>query len=71
LLRLPYPKREFGAPGRRFKPERVKGLTWAEVRHKRQWDADSVIEILLYFDKSRSHWSKKYSLDTYTQMYKT
>ncbi len=44
-------------------------MTWAEVWHEREWDADSKVEILLYFDKSRTRWSKKYSLDTYTQMY--
>ncbi|MGP1383451.1 MAG: hypothetical protein ACTS2F_07800 [Thainema sp.] len=31
MLRLPYPKREFGAPGRTYKKQRVLGFTWATV----------------------------------------
>lgn len=69
LLVLPYPKREAGGQGQTYKPERVKGLTWAQVRHEREWDAGSEVRIYLYFDRSRSQHSNEYSLKTYTQMY--
>ena len=70
MLQLPYAKKEFGAPGRRFKAERVKGLAWAQVSHERQlWDSTQPVQIFLYFGKTLERYSKLYALDTYAQMY--
>lgn len=70
LLQLPYAKKEFGAPGRTFKPERVKGLTWAQVSHDPQWwDSTQPIQIFLFIGKTLERYSKKYDLDTYAQIY--
>lgn len=69
LLLLPHPKREFGAPGRRYKPEQVKGLAWAEVRHQELWNAASPVQLYFYFGKTRSRYSKLYDLSAYREVY--
>lgn len=70
MLQLPYPKKEFGAPGRRFKPERVKGLTWTQVSHQKGlWDRTAPIQLFSYLGKTRNYHSHAYDLSTYAQMY--
>lgn len=69
LLRLPYPKKEFGDPGRRYKPERVKGLTWGQVSHQQQlWDSTQPIQIFFYFGTTLNRYSYVYDLNTYAQV---
>lgn len=68
-LFLPYAKREFGAPGRTYKPERVKGLTWVEVSHEQQWHSATAIRLLFYLGKSTTRYSYAYDLDQYSSMY--
>lgn len=70
MLWLPYPKREFGAPGRSYKKERVKGFTWVEINHKQRWQPDSDLSLLFYMGKGRSRYSYQYSLADYTQVYR-
>ncbi|MBD2092379.1 hypothetical protein H6F67_21245 [Microcoleus sp. FACHB-1515] len=70
MLQLPYPKKEFGAPGRRFKPERVKGLTWTQVSHQKDlWNCTAPIQLFSYLGKTRNYHSYSYDLNTYAQMY--
>jgi hypothetical protein len=71
LLLLPHPKREFGAPGRCYKQERVKGLAWAEIRHQELWNAASPLQLYFYFGKTRSRYSKLYDLSAYRELYQT
>ena len=47
-LMLPYPKKEFGAPGHTYKKERVKGLAWAGIS---LWF--DVKHVTFYLGKSR------------------
>lgn len=68
-LLLPYAKREFGAPGRTYKPERVKGLTWVEVSHEQQWNPDTAIRLLFYLGKSNTRYSYSYDLEQYSSLY--
>jgi len=70
MLQLPYPKKEFGAPGRTFKRERVKGLTWTQVSHQKGlWDCTVPIQLFSYLGKTRNYHSHSYNLDSYAQMY--
>lgn len=70
MLQLPYPKKEFGAPGRTFKRERVKGLTWTQVSHQKGlWDCTVPIQLFSYLGKTRNYHSHSYDLDSYAQMY--
>lgn len=48
-LMLPYPKKEFGAPGHRYKRERVKGLAWANIS---LWSEEKTVTF--YLGKSRA-----------------
>jgi hypothetical protein len=69
LLQLPYPKKEFGAPGGSYKQERVKGLTWAEVTHGPQlWDITQPIQIFFYFGKTTESYSYIRDPVTYAQI---
>lgn len=70
-LRLPYPKREFGGPGRTYKQEPAKGLTWVEAGHIHQWDATTAIKLLFYFGKGRSHHSYSLDLRSYSNLYQS
>lgn len=70
LLRLPYPKREFGGAGRTYKKEKVKGLTWVEIRHENEWNPKSAIELFFYVGKSLNRFSYKCNLNTYTNLYR-
>lgn len=69
LLRLPYPKREFGGLGRTYKKEKVKGLTWVEIKHENQWDPNSAIELFFYIGKSLNRYSYRCNLNTYSNLY--
>lgn len=71
LLRLPYPKREFGGPGRTYKQQRVKGIAWYGVHFEREWDAASPITLLLFLDKTQYQCSRQYSLEAYASLYRT
>lgn len=70
LLRLPYPKREFGGPGRTYKEERVKGLAWAAIKHEQEWNPNSAISLFFYLGKSLNTFSYTCDLDTYSDMYR-
>ncbi|MBD2110030.1 endonuclease NucS domain-containing protein [Nodosilinea sp. FACHB-13] len=48
-LMLPYAKKEFGAPGHRYKQERVKGLAWAGIS---LWSEEKTVTF--YLGKSRA-----------------
>ena len=70
LLRLPYPKREFGGAGRTYKKEKVKGLTWVEIRHENEWNPDSAIRLFFYIGKSLNRYSYTCDLSTYSNFYR-
>ena len=70
LLRLPYPKREFGGLGRTYKEKRVKGLAWAEIKHEQEWNPDTAISLFFYFGKTQNAYSYTCNLDTYSNMYR-
>ncbi|MGG6242534.1 hypothetical protein ACQ4N7_28315 [Nodosilinea sp. AN01ver1] len=55
-LMLPYPKKEFGAPGRTYKKERVKGLAWAGIS---LWFKEK--NVTFYLGKSRMSFSYQFS----------
>lgn len=58
---LPYAKREFGAPGRTYKQEHVKGLAWARI-----WSCHNSSDIFFYLgNQGSTRYSFKYSLDQY------
>jgi hypothetical protein len=65
MVRLPYPKREFGGPGRTYKPEPVKGLAWARI-----WNIHNPSGIYFYLGRSRSRYSFSCSPDQYGAMYR-
>ncbi len=67
-LRLPYAKREFGAPGRTYKQERVKGLTWVGIKYGKEWDDTATIQLLFYFGK-RQRYSYALDLGAYSNLY--
>ncbi|MEO1801137.1 MAG: endonuclease NucS domain-containing protein [Cyanobacteria bacterium J06629_2] len=70
LLRLPYSKREFGGAGRTYKKEKVKGLTWVEIKHDDAWNRDSAIELFFYVGKSLNRYSYTCDLPTYSKLYR-
>ena len=70
LLRLPYPRREFGGLGRTYKEKRVKGLVWAEIKHEQEWNPDSAISLFFYLGKTQNAYSYTCDLDTYSNMYR-
>lgn len=70
LLRLPYPKREFGGSGRTYKKEKVKGLAWVEIRHENEWNRDSAIKLFFYIGKSLNRYSYTCDLSTYSNLYR-
>ena len=61
-LVLPYPKKEFGAPGHTYKKERVKGLGWAGIS---LWFADR--KVSFYLGKSRISVSYRFSYADYAK----
>jgi hypothetical protein len=67
-LRLPYAKREFGAPGNTYKQKRVKGLTWVGIKHGKEWDNTAAIQLLFYFGK-RQRCSYVLDLGAYSNLY--
>jgi hypothetical protein len=62
-LMLPYPKKEFGAPGHRYKQERVKGLAWAGIS---LWFG--VKHVTFYLGKSRTGFSYQLSYSDYSKL---
>ncbi len=68
-LQLPYLKRKFSRVSSGNSQKFVKGLTWVEVRHRREWDKTTDIQLLFYFGKGRSHHSYSLSLDEYSKVY--
>lgn len=62
-LMLPYPKKEFGAPGHRYKQERVKGLAWASIS---LWFG--VKHVTFYLGKSRTGFSYQLSYSDYSKL---
>ena len=70
LLRLPYPKREFGGAGRTYKEERVKGLTWVGIRHENEWNPDSTVNLFFYIGKSLNRYSYTCDLSIYSNLYR-
>lgn len=70
LLLLPYPKREFGGPGRTYKPEPVKGLAWATVWQTPLWERSAELKLLFYLGSSRNRYSSSYSLTQYGSLYR-
>ena len=70
LLRLPYPRREFGGLGRTYKEERVKELAWAEIKHEQEWNPDTAISLFFYLGKSLNRYSYRCNLNTYSNLYR-
>ncbi|MBD1877002.1 DUF91 domain-containing protein [Nodosilinea sp. FACHB-131] len=64
-LMLPYPKKEFGAPGHTYKKERVKGLAWAGIS---LWS--NVKHVNFYLGKSRVGSSYHFSYSDYAKFCK-
>ena len=67
LLRLPYPKRERNGA---FYKEKVRGLTWVEIRHENAWNRDSAIELFFYIGKSLNRYSYRCNLNVYSNSYR-
>jgi hypothetical protein len=61
-LMLPYPKKEFGAPGHRYKKERVKGLAWAGIS---LWFKEK--HVTFYLGKSRISYSYQFPYEGYAK----
>ena len=68
-LKLPYPKRTLMKGRRFYEKQLVKGLTWVEVKHDKNWDKTTEIQLLFYFGKSKTQ-SYSYSLIQYATVYK-
>jgi hypothetical protein len=67
LLLLPYPKKEFGGPGRTYKIEPVKGMAWAQV----PLAEDKTLQfIYFYLGKSLRKYSFMQNFATYSQVYR-
>ncbi|PZO45838.1 MAG: hypothetical protein DCF17_00370 [Shackletoniella antarctica] len=62
-LMLPYPKKEFGAPGRTYKKELVKGLAWAGIS---LWFQPQMVRI--YLGKSRYGLGYELSYEDYAKV---
>lgn len=68
LLLLPYPKKEFGGPGRTYKIEPVKGMAWAQVP---LLEKDKTLQcIYFYLGKSLGRYSFMQNCPTYSQTYR-
>lgn len=68
-LNLPYLKRKLMEGKRFYEKQPVKGLTWVEVKHDKDWDKTTEIKLYFYFGKSTSH-RYSYSLAQYTTVYR-
>ncbi|WP_416667970.1 hypothetical protein [Egbenema bharatensis] len=71
MLLLPHPRRKFGGPGRTYLPEPVKGLAWAQVWQFPSSAEPTEPELFFYLGKTRSRYSKRYTLPEYAELYQS
>nr|WP_242028559.1 endonuclease NucS domain-containing protein [Pseudanabaena sp. FACHB-2040] len=68
-LMLPYPKKEFGAPGHRFKEELVRGDAWAIVPLlQEQWEAGLCVGFFLGKGRQSPSFRYVYTVERYTRI---